>query len=384
MVVYVTTQGSRLTRRGKHLLVKKDGDILHTLFVHKLEQLVLCGNVGLTPPALGLLFGQGIDTVFLRRDGRYLGRLAQPEPKNVFLRRLQFVLCGDPEFCLPAARSLVRGKLANMATILMRIKRTRKSRFAGECAGRIRRMMSGMERAPDLDSLRGFEGRASAVYFAGMRSGFRGDWGFRRRVRRPPTDPVNAVLSLLYTFLMNRMYAALRLAGLDPYPGVMHSLEYGRFSLVLDLVEEFRPMVADTLALSLFNLGILKKDDFVSEDGEGGDGAGGQATDLSAVCSDPLGRMDFVPGDEVSDLPGAQTSGQGEQELERSGKPAVRLVPDAFGRVVEAFERKLGTEFYHPLAGEQMSYQEALVFQARQFRRLLEGEVGVYEPLLLR
>ena len=182
MVVYVTTQGSRINRRGRHLVVNKNGDVLHTLFVHKLEQLVLCGNVALTPPALRLLLVQGIDTVFLRRDGRYLGRLAQAEPKNVFLRRLQFMLCGDPEFCLPAARGLVRGKLANMATLLMRIKRTRKSRFAGECAGRVRRMISGLERAPDLESLRGFEGRASAVYFSGLRTGFRGDWGFRRRV----------------------------------------------------------------------------------------------------------------------------------------------------------------------------------------------------------
>jgi len=345
---------------------------------------VLCGNVGLTPPALGLLFGQGIDTVFLRRDGRFLGRLAQAEPKNVFLRRLQFMLCGDPDFCLPAARGLVRGKLANMATLLMRIKRTRKSRFAGECAGKVRRMISGLERAPDLDSLRGFEGRASAVYFSGLRSGFQGDWGFRRRVRRPPTDPVNAVLSLLYTFLINRMYAALRLAGLDPYPGVLHSLEYGRFSLVLDLVEEFRPMAADTLALSLFNLGILKKEDFVSQDVASHTAEPKVEADLDAVCTDPLGRIDFAPEEDASDLPGAQTSTQGAEELDRSGKPAVRLAPAAFARVVEAFERKLGAEFYHPLADEQMSYQEALVFQARQFRRLLEGEIGVYEPLLLR
>lgn len=384
MVVYVTTQGSRITRRGKHLLVKKDGDTLHTLFVHKLDQLVLCGNVALTPPALRLLFSQAIDTVFLRRDGRFLGRLAQAEPKNAFLRRLQFMLCGDPDFCLPPARSLVRGKLANMATLLMRIKRTRRSRFAGECAGKIRRMISGLERAPDLGSLRGFEGRASAVYFSGLRSGFRGDWGFRRRVRRPPTDPVNAVLSLLYTFLINRMYAALRLAGLDPYPGVLHSLEYGRFSLVLDLVEEFRPMTADTLALSLFNLGILKKGDFVSQDMTSHTAEPKAEADLDAVCTDPLGRIDFAPEKDVSDLPGAQTSVQGSEELDRPGKPAVRLAPAAFARVVEAFERKLSAEFYHPLADEQMSYQEALVFQARQFRRLLEGEIGVYEPLLLR
>ncbi len=384
MVVYVTKQGSRVVRQGRHLLVKQDGDTLHTLFTHKLQQLILCGNVTLTPPALRLLLHEAIDTVFLSRDGRYYGRLALAEPKNVFLRRMQFVLCKDPSFYLPVARAIVRGKMANMATVLMRLKRARKSKAAGDAARQVRDLLSGLSRADDLNMVRGFEGRASAVYFAALRTGFQGEWGFTKRVRRPPTDPVNAVLSLLYTFLINRVDAAVRIAGLDPYPGVLHSLEYGRHSLTMDLAEEFRTIVADTLTLSLFNLGILKKDDFRSVERHHPQKSHGDADQLDLVCTDPLARMDFTPSNDVSDLDGPQTDSQGPEELDRNGKPAVKLVPKAFRRVVEAFEKKLTTEFFHPRAEKRMTYAEALVFQARHFRKMLEGETEGYAPLLLK
>lgn len=385
MIVYVTVQGSRVVREGRHLLVKRDEDIHHTLFPHKLEQLVLCGNVTLTPSALSLLLREGIDTVFLRSDGRYKGRLATPEPKNVFLRRRQFQLCDDRDFCLRVARSIVSGKLCNMATVLQRIKRSRRRDAAGHAADAVRETLARVPEAPCVQTLMGIEGAASAAYFEGLRYGLDNDFGFRKRVRRPPTDPVNAVLSLLYTLLINRAYAAVRLAGLDPYPGVLHALDYGRQALPLDLVEEFRAPLADTLTLALFNLKALDGDDFTRHEPKPAlPLPPREETPLDVACRDPLGDVsDMEDSEELFDLP-AQPVEREDEFAGRREAGGVRLQPAAFKKVIAAFEKKMLTEFHHPLAGRRMTWSEAMVFQARQYRRLIEGEAAEYRPLLLR
>lgn len=386
MIVYVTTQGSKVIREGRHLLVTCGETVYHTLFPQKLEQLVLCGNVSLTPQALHLLLREGIDTVFLRLDGRYKGRLALDEPKNVFLRRRQFQLSGDESFCLIAARSIVSGKLHNAVTVLQRIKRTRQSSGADHAIAAIRNLSDRISNVADLPALRGFEGEGAARYFAGLRFGLDDDFGFTRRVRRPPTDPVNAVLSLLYTFLINRMVAAVRLAGLDPYPGVLHAFDYGRQSLPLDLVEEFRAPLADTVALALFNLRILKQGDFYRQEPVTVILPQAAVTDpLDAIRLDPLGLMTENDDDaDLFDLPDQNLDTPEKEDDSRKGLVGMRLRPDAFKKVISAFEKKMQTEFVHPVLGERMTYADSMVFQARQFRRLIEGETATYHPLLLR
>lgn len=385
MIVYVTTQGAHVVREGRHLLVRLGNDIYHTLFPHKLEQLVLCGNVNLTAPAITLLLREGVDTVFLRRDGRYKGRLALADPKNVLLRKRQFHLCDDPEFCLAAARAIVRGKLMNMTTVLQRIRRTRKSDTAASAADGVLKVLPLLDSAPDLETLRGFEGQGSACYFPGLRGGLDGDWGFTHRVRRPPTDPVNSVLSLLYTFLINRMVAAVRLAGLDPYPGVLHCLNYGRQSLPLDLVEEFRAPLADTVALALFNLKVLKEEDFYVHEPPQLPLPKPERDELDAVAQERLGAMsETEDSEELFDMPDQQMEVAPDEIAGRRGRGAMRLHPAAFRKVVTAFEKKLQTEFHHPRSALRMTYAEALVEQARQFRQLIEGQAALYQPLLLR
>lgn len=386
MTVYVTTQGAHIVREGRHLLVKKGNDTYHTLFIYKLEQLIVMGNVIITPQAMKLLLRENIDTIFLRLDGRYVGRLAGGEQKNVFLRKRQFQLCDDADFCLNVARSIVAGKMANMVTVLLRIQRTRNARKAGEAADAIRRTQRNLANVENLESLRGMEGSASAAYFRGLRFGLDRDMGFTRRVRRPPTDPVNSVLSLLYTFIINRAYAAIRIAGLDPYPGMLHSLEYGRHSLPLDLVEEFRSILADTLTLSMFNLGILKENDFYRVEPPVEPEYNDTSDKIATACLDEIGRMGILPDEDVFDLP-PQPLDDAEAEKEQengAGRLPVRLHSPAFARVIMAFEKKITTEFFHPLAEKQMTYGEAMVFQARQLRRVIEGEAVKYQPLLLK
>lgn len=385
MIVYVTTQGAHIVKDGRRLLVKKDGAVCNTLFSHQLEQLILCGNVQVTTQALRLLMHAGIDTVFLTRDGRYRGRLAQEEPKNVLLRQRQFELARDEAFCLRQARRMVTGKLRNMIMVLQRIRRRRDAKAVGQAAERLRRLLPAVEAATGLEVLRGLEGKAAAGYFLVLRHGLDKDFGFRHRVRRPPTDPVNAVLSLLYTFITNRLYTAVRLAGLDPYPGVLHSLDYGRCALPLDLVEEWRPLLADTLMLALFNLGVIKLEDFQGVARTVPRSTEDSPMSSGPVVTDALLRM-FMPEKLAKSLAQVETSEPraDARAVPQPERAAVRLYPPAFKRVVAAFEKKLADQVFHPGAERRLSYSEGLVFQARQFRRVIEGKIDDYQPLLIK
>jgi CRISPR-associated protein Cas1 len=322
--------------------------------------------------------------VFLTYSGRYLGRIAAAESRNVFLHKRQYGLLDDPDFGVRFARAVVAGKLSNMATLLLRIKRSRNDSFAGEKAQEIQSLLKPLEQADNLDSIRGYEGRGSAVYFEALPHGFIDRLGFVRRVRRPPTDPINSVLSLLYTFLMNRVYAAVRVAGLDPYPGFLHSIDYGRYSLVLDLMEEFRSIIADTLALSLFNLKILKSSDFRIEKPGDDDPYAFKEEGVPDVTKDPIGLISANPAEaEQLDLP-EQRMEDTTTGVQPTARYPVKLNDDAFRRVIESFEKKLTTSFYYPPAERQLTYGDALIYQAGHFRKLVEGEVKAYQPVLLR
>ncbi len=373
-----------MIREGRHLLIKKDDDTYHTLFVEKIEQIILFGNIEITSPARRTLLQHNVDTVFLTKDGRYLGRFSLAEPKNMALRIKQFALLGDKKFGLETARSIVQGKLANMMILLGRIKRTRKKKDAGVKAREIKKLMGSLSRAESVNSIRGYEGKGSAIYFSAFRYGFIQDQQFYHRVRRPPTDPVNAVLSLLYTFLFNRIYAAIRRNHLDPYPAFLHVPDYGRHSLVMDLMEEFRVIVVDTLTLSLFNLNILNRNDFIIKKKTAEDTTEEMGKKVD-VTRDSLGRMNDPESCELFDVPSQRMEEKEEEKkYDKSGKLPVKLTPEAMHRVIENFERKLTSEFRYEPYDKTITYGEALIAQAGQFRKYLEGEISIYEPLLLK
>ena len=392
MIIYIKSQGTKIIKEGRHLLVKKGNDTYHTLFTYKLNQILLFGNIEITHNALCVLMQNNIDTVYLTRYGRYLGRIASPESKNVFLHKRQYKLLDDNKFALKMAKDIVAGKLTNMVTLMMRIKRSRGCRNAGDKARQIRKLLNGLYEAETIDSVRGYEGRGAAIYFSGFCHGFTGNTNFTKRVRRPPTDPVNSVLSLLYTFLMNRVYSAVRIAGLDPYPGFLHVIDYGRYSLVLDLMEEFRPAVVDTLVFSLFNLKILQETDFRFEVPAASSDPEGETLNDSIpdVNADTLGMMTLnkennkevqnnfdIPEQKIDTVPGAAAS-------HVTGKYPVKLNPVAFGRVIAAFEKKLSAFFYYPPAGKNMTYGDVIIYQAAQYRKVIEGTAETYQPMILK
>ncbi len=386
MNIYITTQGARIIREGRHLLVKKGEDTYHTLFVEKIRQLMVFGNVALTPAARSLLFHHHVDTVFFRKDGRYTGRFANPESKNVMLRKRQFCLLDDHDFSLRFCRSVVKGKLSNMISLLMRISRTKQTKKPMHNAKSIRALFPKIDEAETIDSLRGYEGRGSALYFSGFKYGLLNQFNFTIRVRRPPTDPVNAVLSLLYTFLFNRVYAAIRTANLDPHPAFLHVPDYGRFSLVMDLMEEFRVIVADTLTLSLFNLKILQKDDFIITAVNRENKKETEDTPAPDVTRDAYGHLTNLESNKMFDVPPQRMDDNPEAAgmEEHRGKLPVKLKPDAFARVIENFERKLTTTFHYLPEDRKMTLNDALAAQAGMYRKLVEGSLEEYQPLALR
>jgi len=231
---------------------------------------VVLGNVGLTAPAVRSLLTGGTDVVFLTRGGKFLGRLSSGLTRNVLLRREQHRRFDDPVFALDLARRIVAGKIENQRRLLRRHQRRKPDERTAAALVRLRRAVERCSAsAADLDTLRGVEGSAAAAYF--------GCWPslvaapgveFTKRLRRPPPDPVNVLLSFGYTLLGNLVHQAVEAAGLDPFLGCLHEARYGRPSLVLDLIEELRPVVVDSAVLRAINTRAVTPADFTKVGGE--------------------------------------------------------------------------------------------------------------------
>jgi CRISPR-associated protein Cas1 len=240
------------------------------LSTHDLGQIVLMGNVLLTPGAVDLLLERGIDTVMLTVHGRYRGRIVGTGTGHVVLRLAQYDALRDPGRTLALAKAIVRGKTVNQRAFLLRaIREGRDGDRLRPAAIAMRATMERVTRCEGLGETRGCEGAAAAAYFRVFGAlltapGFR----FDGRNRRPPMDPVNALLSLGYTLLANVVEAAVHVVGLDPYLGALHAPEHGRPSLVCDLQEEFRAPVVDALVVAVVNRGLVDAGDF-EDAGEG-------------------------------------------------------------------------------------------------------------------
>jgi CRISPR-associated protein Cas1 len=310
----------------------------------------------MTTPALHALLGAAVAVSLVNRSGELLGRLTPPSGRNLELRRRQYARAADPAFCLAFARQVVAGKLRNYRTLALRWRRGddppapkpgggaaippviggaggRRVALA-EPFERLEAALAGIEAASDLATLRGLEGAGSKAYFAIFRASLPETFIFAKRTRRPPRDPVNALLSLGYTLLGEAIATALEVVGLDPYEGFYHADKYGRPALALDLLEEFRGPIVDSVALTLIAKRMLTPDDF--EDAHAGEAAG------------------------------------------------VYLKRSSLALYLREFSERLQATFTHPLAGRPLTYQKCLEVQARQVAKLVLGEVDMYRPLRVR
>ncbi len=272
---YVTTEGASLRKDGENLVAQIEGTERARVPLHMLASVVAFGAVHLSPALIGACAAAGITIVLLERSGRFQARIEGPVAGNVLLRRAQYRASDTP---VEIVRGLVLGKVANQRSVLMRSLRDYGEEFSpgssermSAVADRLAYILRRASRADlDAEALRGAEGEAASLYFSVFDLLIRSPdaaMRFRGRSRRPPLDPINALLSFLYTLLTHDCRSAAEAVGLDPAVGFLHRDRPGRPSLALDLMEELRPVLVDRLALSLVNRRQVRARDFETRDG---------------------------------------------------------------------------------------------------------------------
>ncbi|EMS78523.1 CRISPR-associated endonuclease Cas1 [Desulfotignum phosphitoxidans] len=262
--LYVVEQGSFLAKSGDTLKIVKQGTVLDTVPAKDLTKLILTGHVSLTGPVMDYLIRHRVETVFLTPTGRFRARLMIDEHRHVALRKAQYERLSDPNDSLNVMKIIVQGKLENMAAFLLRRGRDYNEPKLKAGAAALTSLTSSLKAAREKSIVRGIEGAGSRIYFSVFPLLIRNDvFFFNGRNRRPPKDPVNALLSFVYTLLTNEVISAIKTCGLDPYLGALHEISYGRPSLACDLVEEYRAPVADRFVLQLLNRKMIKPEDFV-------------------------------------------------------------------------------------------------------------------------
>lgn len=307
------------------------GEELLAMPMVQVEQLVVMGPVAVTAQAMQALLEAEKTVVYLTGDGRLLGRVEPPIGKNVPLRWAQFRAAADQGRSLAIAKNVVRGKLLNQRALLQRAGREG-TRDLERAVDHIKALVHRVERCTSLDELRGVEGAGAAAYFREWPKLLKAlGFPFPGRVLRPPTDPVNAMLSFGYVLLMNEVLTACHVVGLDPYLGFLHMDRYGRPALALDVMEELRPVLVDSVVLALINKRMVEPEDF--EVGLGG--------------------------------------------VRRMKKHALR-------KFLGAWEEKRRTFIQHPVFEWQVPYWRVAELQVRILARVVMGELEEYVPFLLR
>ena len=336
--LFVTTQDAWLSKDGECVRLQLEGRELGKIPIHTLGALVCFGRVSCSPFLLDHCAKNGVTVTWLTEHGRFMAAMQGPTSGNVLLRREQYRQSDDPDKAPALARACISGKIANCRTVLQRALREHPEDHADGALSRacdvLAQCLRHLPRADTLDELRGIEGEAAGAYFAvfgRLLAPSVQDIRFTGRNRRPPLDEVNCLLSFFYALLVGDVRGALEAVGLDPQVGFLHRLRPGRPSLALDLMEEFRPILADRLALSLFNRGQLKAKDF-----------------------------------------------------ERTESGAVLLKESARKEALIAWQERKRAEVLHPFLQERMTTGLLWHMQARLLARCIRGELDAYPPYVVR
>lgn len=329
--MYVQQPGVRVGKNGDCLKVMDHDAVLVEARIGEISHLVLFGAIQVSTQVVQELCRREIPISYLSSGGWFYGITTSLMHKNVELRRRQYAAAANSSFCLGLAIRLVQAKIANCRTILRRNHVAAPETVLQD----LKRDQVHAAQAQSLEELLGIEGTAARRYFAefsGMlkADGAPPDFDFDGRNRRPPKDPVNALLSLAYAMLAREWTVTLHAVGLDPYLGFYHQPRYGRPALALDVMEEFRPLIADSAVLTAINNGEVRSEDFIRRMG------------------------------------------------------SVALTPEGRRRFIETYERRMGQEITHPVFGYQVSYRRILEVQARLLARYLCGEIPEYPSFTTR
>lgn len=327
--VYVVGQGQTVRKRGDRLEIwSKEGKISEAK-LRDVSQVCLYGGVEITTPAMVELMQRGVPVLHFTHGGWFEGIALGHTHKNVELRLKQFEWARDSSRSLVLARNMIAGKIRNCRTLLRR----NDPQVPPEVLESLARLSRDTEAANSLETLLGIEGAAAGAYFrhfSSMLKSKASEFSFQDRNKRPPRDPVNAVLSYLYGILAKELFVILLAAGFDPYLGFYHQPKYGRPALALDMMEEFRPLIADSTAITLFNKGEFSGKDFI-----------------------------------------------------RTGL-GVSMSPVAKKKVVAGYERRMQMEITHPLFSYTVSYRRIMEVQVRLLSRVLSGELNEYPAFVTR
>ncbi|MHA2616645.1 MAG: CRISPR-associated endonuclease Cas4g/Cas1g [bacterium JZ-2024 1] len=367
-ILYVDEQGAFLTKKGGEVIVSKSipgekkSEILRKVPAAYLDQIILVGNITISTQLLRYLMRANVDIVYFSTHGKYEGRFVPSLQKNAIARKCQFHALFDQDSSLRFARGFILGKLHNCRTILMRHLRARKEKIQQsqeevqtpeistaleEACQTLQSLINRIPNVTRIEELLGIEGAGASAYFKvfGMlikqetlqnssqtqSTAQKWSFHFEKRTRRPPADPVNALLSFGYALLLSDMVSALTIAGLDPYAGFYHKERYGRPNLALDLMEEFRPIVVDSLVLAGINKSVFSPSDF-------------EQKMFGGIYLAESGRKKFF-----------------------------RL-----------YAQKILTEIEHPLFGYKATYRRIFEVQARLLAKVLQKELEEYVPFTVR
>ncbi len=336
--LYVLSEGAYLHRDHQTLQVRIEQETKLSVPIHHLQSVAVFGSVMVSPGAMELCAQTGVAVTFLSMTGRLVARVDAPGSGNVLLRREQFRQADQPAACAKLAKQCVAGKLRNARQVIQRAARetdvpedaARLDKATNDIANAIR----ALEPATDLEVIRGHEGEAARAYFGAFSAMVRHEretFAMRERTRRPPLDPLNALLSFTYALLLHDCVAALTAVGLDPSVGFLHADRPGRPSLALDLMEEFRPLIADRLVLSLINRRQVEPKGFQTRDGG-----------------------------------------------------AVEMGDVTRRAVVEAYQARKQEEVTHPVLEHTVRVAELPFLQAKLLARCLRGDVPAYPPCILK
>lgn len=328
-VVYVDRQGALIRSRGDRLVVEHQDKAVFRLSLRRARQVVCVGRVGMTTPFLHRALRDGIDIVLLDEHGGPGGRLTSLTQTDPTTRRAQYRLADDPPAARELARAFVDGKVANMRVALLRAGRREPDPVRTDVADTLAATRLVLPDATTIDEVMGHEGMATREYFRAWRTALDPEWAFTARQRRPPPDPVNAMLSFGYTLLVNEAVAALQIAGLDPAVGFLHQARWGRPNLALDLIEEFRPLIVDTVVLRCASTGVVRSDEFDTASPDQG-------------C---------------------------------------RMTPRALQAFLAAYERRMLTLFTHEPSARRVSYRVGIALQARALASTVRSPDRPYRPV---
>ena len=344
--LYLQDYGLSLGKSGDRMVVKKKGEEIKSVAIKDVSQVCLFGNIYVTEPAIRDLATRGVPLCHFSYGGWFYAVTTGLGHKNVELRIRQYEIAAQPAPSLELARQFIIGKIKNCRTLLRRHLSGGSEGSSGadipaclpakparhKLLWQLNELIDKAANTTSAESLLGIEGTAARLYFSGLKQLLKGDGSFdiEGRNRRPPRDPINALLSFLYSLLTKDMTITLQAVGFDPLLGFLHQPRYGKPALALDLAEEFRPLIADSTVLSLVNNKEIQASDFITRAG--------------AVALTDAGRR----------------------------------------AVMAAYERRMQSEITHPIFGYKISYRRILEVQARLLARTVLGELQEYPSFLTR